>query len=68
MNADFAQTAWCKSSYSGTAQNCVEVAANPPAAVGVRDSKDPHGPVLAFTPDAWRSFVAGVKNGEPGQR
>lgn len=25
--------------------------------VAVRDSKDPHGPVLAFAPDAWRAFV-----------
>ncbi|MGW0218376.1 DUF397 domain-containing protein [Micromonospora chokoriensis] len=23
----------------------------------VRDSKDPAGPVLVFTPDAWRTFV-----------
>ncbi|GAB3054882.1 hypothetical protein GCM10027186_02400 [Micromonospora schwarzwaldensis] len=25
--------------------------------VGVRDSKDPTGPVLTFTADAWRAFV-----------
>lgn len=30
---------------------------NLPALVAVRDSKDPTGPVLAFTPDAWRAFV-----------
>jgi hypothetical protein len=26
--------------------------------VGVRDSKDPAGPVLTFDPAAWRAFVA----------
>ncbi|MET7708896.1 DUF397 domain-containing protein [Micromonospora sp. NPDC005413] len=41
---------WRKSVRSGPdGGNCVEVA--------VRDSKDPTGPVLAFTPDAWRAFV-----------
>jgi hypothetical protein len=30
----------------------------------VRDSKDPQGPVLLFTPDEWRAFVGGVRNGE----
>lgn len=30
----------------------------------VRDSKDPDGPILEFTPEEWTSFVIGVKNGE----
>jgi hypothetical protein len=30
----------------------------------VRDSKDPAGPVLAFTPDDWRAFTAAIKAGE----
>ncbi|MEV6149784.1 DUF397 domain-containing protein [Nonomuraea sp. NPDC052129] len=30
----------------------------------MRDSKDPDGPVLSFTPDEWRAFTAGVKDGE----
>jgi hypothetical protein len=37
--------------------DCVEVADNLPGRVLVRDSKDRPGPVLAFAPDAWRSFV-----------
>ncbi len=37
--------------------NCVEVADNLPGVVAVRDSKDPTGPVLVFTPGAWRAFV-----------
>jgi len=26
--------------------------------VAVRDSKDPAGPALTFTPDAWRAFTS----------
>ncbi|MFJ8477394.1 DUF397 domain-containing protein [Kitasatospora sp. NPDC094011] len=37
-----------------------------PGLVPVRDSKDPHGPALAFPADAWRSFVAAVRTGEFG--
>jgi hypothetical protein len=32
--------------------------------VGVRHSKDSEGPVLRFTPDEWRAFLGGVRNGE----
>ncbi|WP_420713876.1 DUF397 domain-containing protein [Streptomyces sp. NRRL WC-3742] len=32
----------------------------------VRDSKDPSGPALAFTPAAWQSFVSAVRSGEFG--
>ncbi|WP_373313765.1 DUF397 domain-containing protein [Kitasatospora xanthocidica] len=32
----------------------------------VRDSKDPDGPALAFTPAAWQSFVSAVRAGEFG--
>jgi hypothetical protein len=27
----------------------------------VRDSKDKSGPVLAFAPEAWQAFTAGIK-------
>jgi Domain of unknown function (DUF397) len=47
-----------KSSYSGQGNTCVEVARNVPGVVAVRDSKDPDGPVLTFTPEAWRAFLA----------
>jgi hypothetical protein len=30
----------------------------------MRDTKDPDGPVLAFTAAEWEAFVAGVKDGE----
>ena len=56
---------WRKSSYSGdNGGNCVEVARNLPGLVAVRDSKNPGGLVLAFTPQQWRSFAAGIRAGE----
>ncbi|MFI2611275.1 DUF397 domain-containing protein [Kitasatospora sp. NPDC018619] len=56
---------WQKSSYSGSeGGNCIEIADGAPGIVPVRDSKDPHGPSLAFTPGAWRSFVAGIRAGD----
>ncbi|MEV7005899.1 DUF397 domain-containing protein [Streptosporangium sp. NPDC051022] len=44
--------------------NCVEVAAEH-GRVGVRDGKDHgDGPVLSFTLEEWRAFIAAAKNGE----
>ena len=60
--------AWRKSSYSGSnGGGCVEVADDLPGVVAVRGSKDPGGPVLAFTPEDWRAFTAAIKAGEFGQ-
>ncbi|WP_449061352.1 DUF397 domain-containing protein [Planomonospora algeriensis] len=61
---DLSGAIWRKSSLSGSGNNCVEVADNLPGLVALRDSKDPHGPVLTFSPDQWRAFTGGVKNGE----
>ena len=55
---------WFKSSYSNNGGNCIEVAANIPGTVPVRDSKDPNGPALTFSANGWSSFVAAVKGGE----
>jgi hypothetical protein len=52
-----------KSSFSGTGNDCVEVATNLPGVVAVRDSKDRGGPVLSFTPGEWRAFLADVRAG-----
>jgi hypothetical protein len=57
---------WFKSSYSNNGGQCVEIAANLAASRGivpVRDSKDPHGPVLTIAPAAWTEFVGSVKAG-----
>ena len=48
---------WRKSSYStSNGGNCIEVA-TAPHAIAVRDSKNPHGPALAFEADSWRTFT-----------
>jgi hypothetical protein len=52
---------WRKSSYSGNGGGeCVEIGASPGAVV-VRDTTDRTGPVLQFTPAAWRRFADQVK-------
>jgi hypothetical protein len=33
-------------------------------ATAVRDSKNPNGPALIFTPAEWDAFVGGAKDGE----
>ena len=66
MEATLGQAAWRKSSYSGQAQNCVEVAGNLPGIVAVRDSKDPAGPALVLAPPAWRALTRRVKDGGLG--
>lgn len=55
---------FAKSSYSSPSGECVEVATNMPATVAIRDSKDPDGPILCFTPDAWAAFRAAVVEGQ----
>ena len=52
---------WRKSSYSGNnGGQCVEITAH--GCVLVRDSKNPRGAVLEFTPEAWRKFTKQAKN------
>ncbi|GAA2709278.1 MULTISPECIES: DUF397 domain-containing protein [Actinoplanes] len=61
---DLSRAAWRKSTRSGSSGNCVEVAGNLPGVVAVRDSKDPSGPALLFTPAEWDAFLEGTKAGE----
>lgn len=53
---------WRKSSHSDhSGGECIEVA-DFATVIGVRDSKDPDGPQLAFSTKAWRTFTRRVKN------
>ena len=62
---DLTGAEWRKASYSNSNGGaCVEVARNLPGVVAVRDSKDPDGPALIFSPDEWRAFAAGIRGGE----
>ena len=64
-------TIWVKSSLSFSNGNCVEVARLPGGAIGVRNSRDPGGPVLRFTPGEWGTFVGRTRLGKfdrPGGR
>jgi hypothetical protein len=54
---------WMKSSRSTGNGACVEVKSPATESVVVRDSKDPQGPVLTFSPEEWASFVTGVDGG-----
>ncbi len=51
---------WRKASYSASNGGCVEVA-DRAGSVLVRDTQDRTGPVLRFTPEAWRRFAGLVK-------
>ena len=56
---------WRKASYSsGNGGDCIEVA-SAPRTVAVRDTKDPAGPALAFSPEGWREFTRRVRAADP---
>ncbi|MER7454261.1 DUF397 domain-containing protein [Nocardia beijingensis] len=58
MHVNLSNANWFKSSRSGGGKECVEIAYLTDGLVGVRDSKNPTGPALVFTPSAWDAFTA----------
>jgi Domain of unknown function (DUF397) len=61
--SDRQSLAWLKAHSSTANGACLEIA----AAVGniaIRDSKDPDGPILVYTPSEFRAFLDGARNGE----
>ncbi|WP_024800570.1 DUF397 domain-containing protein [Nocardia sp. BMG51109] len=63
-NVDLSGARWFTSSRTSAGKECVEVAFLDEGMVGVRDSKNPSGPALVFTPGEWEAFTGGVKDGE----
>ncbi|MBL1079439.1 DUF397 domain-containing protein [Nocardia sp. 2] len=62
-SADRSGAVWFKSSHSGAQGDCVEVSFLTAHLTGVRDSKDPTGPVLVFAAGEWNSFAAALADG-----
>jgi hypothetical protein len=61
---DLRRAQWRISSHSANGSTCVQVARNLPGIVAVRDSKDPSGAALVFTPEDWRAFIAQLRAGQ----
>ncbi len=64
-DVDLSSADWRKSSHSSGEGQCVQIAANVPGMVAVRDSKDPDGPKLIFTSAEWAAFIHRVKRSRP---
>jgi uncharacterized protein DUF397 len=54
---------WIKAKFSNHNGACVEMASTPDK-IAIRDSKDPGGPILVYTPIEFRAFLDGARNGE----
>ncbi|MFI5677582.1 DUF397 domain-containing protein [Streptomyces cellulosae] len=63
---DLHDVCWLRSSYSTGANNCVETArpgtGSGAGLLAVRDSKDPAGPALLFSPESWAGFTAAFQS------
>jgi uncharacterized protein DUF397 len=54
---------WRKSKASFSNGNCVEVGDCTDGDVAVRNSRDPSGVILRFSPEEWHEFLYGVRTG-----
>ncbi|MEU3252218.1 DUF397 domain-containing protein [Streptomyces sp. NPDC006997] len=64
VRASSLDAAWIKSQHSTAEGNCVEVAHLTDGSVAMRNSRDPEGPALVYTPAEMAAFLAGAKDGE----
>jgi Domain of unknown function (DUF397) len=61
--AERADLAWLKARSSTHNGACVEIAESA-GKIAIRDSKDPDGPTLVYTPAEFKAFLSGARNGE----
>lgn len=54
---------WRRSSFSYANGNCVEVSGLSTERIRVRDSKNPQGPQLEFTPSQWSTLLSAIRSG-----
>jgi Domain of unknown function (DUF397) len=62
-DAERASLSWLKAQSSGANGQCIEIASTA-GKIAIRDSKDPEGPILVYTPGEFRAFLDGARNGE----
>jgi hypothetical protein len=55
---------WQKSRRSNPSGNCVECAVLSDGSVAMRNSRDPEGPALIYTPAEIEAFLGGVRDGD----
>lgn len=63
MSPDLLAAVWRKSSYSGEAGDCVEVASLSKLTV-IRDSKKPDGGTLVLDERTWAGLLSAVRSGQ----
>jgi hypothetical protein len=62
--AELGDVTWRKSTASNPSGDCIELAALGGGAVAVRNSREPDGVALVYTPAEIAAFLAGAKAGE----
>ncbi|KJK57151.1 DUF397 domain-containing protein [Saccharothrix sp. ST-888] len=67
MTKTMSSLTWRKSSHSGGNGACIEIAVPSGASIAVRDSKDPEGPQLHFSKEAWAAFATAAGSGVFGE-
>lgn len=63
VGAAFSGLDWRRSQLSVNNGQCLELA-RAEGMIAIRDSKDPSGPVLMYTPAEFHAFLDGAKKGE----